>query len=268
MGSGSSSSNTQTIDTTSAVNAMTNNIMNCQSNTLVTQQFLLTGNYNNISNYKQVQYLKLSSSCSQDAQSMQNLQQQVTSALQAAASAQSQALIGVLGSSQSDINQKISNDVQQNITTNTVNNIVSNTNASQISVISGNNNIVNNFSQSQTQSLLFDNCQKAINSLSSVQTINNATKGTSNATQSNPIADILNSIFSGLTSLSFTYVILIIAIIGGVVFFGSDILHVLFGDSDEGKKNRELVGQMMQQQFSRMGPPPPMGPPPMQLMRY
>lgn len=219
---GSSSSTTTNIATKAAVDVVVKNIMNCTSNTTATQEIAITGNYNNTNGITQVQYMSLSGNCSQSAQNMQDLQQSVAAALQSAASSQSVSLLGVLGKSSSDINQSISNEVSQKLTSQTIQNIVNNTNAQQKLFITGNNNIVSNVSQTQTANILQNNVQNALNQMTSVQAIENAAKSTATSTQTNFVSDIISSIFSGLTSLSFLYILVVIA---AIIFLGPKLLE-------------------------------------------
>jgi mannose/fructose/N-acetylgalactosamine-specific phosphotransferase system component IID len=234
---GSSSSNTTSIATKASVEALAQNIMNCKGNTLVVQRFIVSGSYNVINNFKQVQNLKLSSSCTQDAKSMADLQQSVAAAIQQAASSQSVSVLGALGKSSSEVNLTIENEVRQKITQQTIQDIVNNTNAIQESIISGDHNIVSNFEQSQTMELLMNNCQSAISQLTSVQTVDTAAKQSSTATQTNFVSDIVSSIFSGLQGLGILWVIIIVVAmaVGGYIIVKGGPLAAFFGKSPNGQ---------------------------------
>jgi hypothetical protein len=242
MGGASSSTNVS-VATSAAVNAMAKSIMNCQSNSVITQTFTVSGDYNVLTNIKQVQYLKLSSSCAQNAQNVSDIQQAVSAALQSAASSQSEALLGVLGSSSSDVNQNIHNDVTQNITQETVMNVINQTNAQQAVVISGNHNIIDKFEQSQTQDILFNNCQTVLNQLKSTQAIENAAAGSATAVQKNPISEIVDSVFGGLASFGWMWVIIIVVglIVGGYILLkGGPISAILHGDGNSNNGNNSI----------------------------
>jgi hypothetical protein len=220
-GGGSSSKATQTVETKSAVDVMTRNIMNCSSNTFGVQEFIVSGSYNKISNVKQVQALTLSATCSQENKDITNLQAAVANELTTAASAHSQALLGVLGGSKTQIDQNIKNEVSQKISKETVANIVNTVNATQRAIISGDNNIIDNFSQEQTMSLVFDACQKALSQLTAVQAIENAAKGKAEATQANPIADTISATFSGMQGMMIIFAIVAVA---AIIFLGKDLI--------------------------------------------
>ena len=241
-GGGSKSTTTNSMVTSSAINAISNNIMNCTGNQTMVQNFVVSGNGNSLNNIKQIQSLKLSTECAQSSENVASLQQQVSSALQASASVNSQAVLSALSaSSSSDVNTKIENDVKQNITQNTIIKIINDTNLQQNMIISGNANVINNFTQEQTTDILNKNIQNAINKMESVQAISNSTKSTSTNTQANPLDDMLKTAFSGVKGLAdsiggvFTsgmYTVAIVVIVGMVVagyFFGPAIISMIKG---------------------------------------
>jgi hypothetical protein len=279
-GGGSKSKTTNSMVTSTAVSAISNNIMNCTGNQMMIQNFILSGNGNSLSNIKQIQSLKLSTECAQSSQNVASLQQQVTSALTAAASVNSQAVLSALSaSSESDVNTKIENDVKQNITQNTIIKIINDTNLQQNMIISGNANVINNFTQEQTTDILNKNIQDAVNKMESVQAISSTTTATSTNTQSNPLDDMLKTAFSGVKGLAdsiggvFTsgmYTVAIVIIVGMIVagyFFGPAIISMikggplgvmLGGPEEEGPAPPPASGPM----GMMGGPPPPYGQPP------
>jgi len=232
--SGSSSRSSTKIDTRLAVNSLASQVMNCTSSTLVSQSFRLIGNYNNAV-VRQVQAVQFSNDCSISAENMTTLQNDIANALQQAAKAQSASLLSVLGGSTSDAISDIRSDVSQNITQSTVQNIVNNSATQQEIFISGNSNIVR-VDQSQTLSIVQNNAQQVINKLSSVTRINNALAQTSTAVSSNPVSDILNSIFSGLTDLSSVYAVVFVIVavvamaVGGYIVLQGGFLGTLLGN--------------------------------------
>jgi hypothetical protein len=238
FGGGGAESNVNTnITSKNAVEVMAKNIMNCKSNTIVTQKFTLSGNYNVINGYKMIQNMKLSTSCSQDVKSLQDIKQSVTASLQAAATAQGEALAGAFGNATiSQINSSIANEVSQKITAETVLDIINTTNAQQEAVISGDHNIITNFEMSQTLDLLQENCQKALSDLKSVQTIDSNAKGNSDAKQANPFAEIINGIFGGLSSLLSMWVIIFIVAcifgLGAMYYIGPSNIIAFFSPAD------------------------------------
>jgi len=294
-GGGSKSTTTNSMVTSTAVSAISNNIMSCSGNQMMVQNFVLSGNGNSLSNIKQIQSLKLSTQCAQSAQNITSLQQEVTSALTAAASVNTQAVLSALSaSSESDVNTKIENDVKQNITQNTIMKIINDTNLQQNMIISGNANVINNFTQEQTTDILNKNIQNALNTMESVQKISSTTKATSTNTQSNPLDDMLKTAFKGVNDLANTvggvfssgmYTVAAVIIVGMIVvgyFFGPAIISFIKGgplgamlggpDEPEGAPAGGPMGMMggppppqyiqPAQPMNMMGQPaPPMGPP-------
>lgn len=234
-GGGSKSSTTTNLKTKAAIDFMVNNIMNCSSNSTTIQRFVLSGNYNSITNFKMVQSMKLSSECAQSSENISDLQQNVANAIKQAAESQSVSVLGALGTSKAQVNSFIDNEVSQKITNQTVQNIVNNTNAQQEVIISGNNNIVNNFAMEQTMDLVFKNCQDALNKLQSVQAVETKVDQSGKATQTNFVSDIIGSIFSGLTGLVGLWLIfaVIMACIGAFVVVKMGGIGVVFGKIKE-----------------------------------
>ena len=258
--SGSSSRNSSTIDTSIAVNALSKAVMNCASNVLVEQKFQISGNYNVMENIKQVQAVQFSSTCKQTAQQTSSLQQSIGNAIQQAASAQSASILSVLGGSKSDIDTMISSNVKQNITQESIQNIVNSCSAQQSIIISGDNNIVKSFEQSSTIAIVQDACQNFISSLSSVQTINNALASKAEAVSNNPVSQILDSVFSGLTSLSSVYMIVAVVAmaVGGYIMvqWGPGVFLKMAGLGDDDDDDSEGNEQPVPMQQMSMQPVP------------
>jgi hypothetical protein len=233
MGGASSTARTN-VATKTVVEALTENIMNCHANSIVTQRFVVTGSFNVISGVKQVQHMVLSSSCWQSAENIAELQQSVSNALKQAARSQSVSVLGVLGKSDSEVDAFISNEVTQKITQRTVQNIVNSSNMMQEIVIEGDQNIVDNVSQEQTAKIVFDNAQEALNGLTSVQAIENAAEQESAATQTNFVAEIVDSVLGGLGGLMLTWIIVAaVALVGGFVLGPKKLIGVFVGECED-----------------------------------
>lgn len=193
MGPAQSKTKTSII-TKTAIEAVTNNIMNCANNTVVSQSFTISGNYNVVNNARQVQHTVLSVLCAQDLENVESIQQEVSNALKQSAEAHVVAVLGALGSTEAEVDATIENEVKQKFTKNNIMDIINDTNAEQKFVISGNNNIVGNFSQDQTTNLLISNVQKALNDMKVVQTLENAVEQSAKLEQSDPITSALDSV--------------------------------------------------------------------------
>lgn len=212
-GGGSKSSVSNVIDTNVAVKTLTNAIMNCKGNTNVSQILNVSGSGNIISGIKQLNAFKLSSTCDQQIKDNKDLQQQITNDIIASAEAKGSGILSALGASDSDIFNRIHSDISTLLDSNTVNNIVNNVNQLQGIDISGNNNIVKDFTQQMTSELVYSSVQNAINNLSSIQTLSTSTKSESTAITTNPISDVIDSVFNGIQGLLKYWVILVIVVL-------------------------------------------------------
>lgn len=232
MGNDSSSTATTTIDTSIAVKALAETIMNCTSNVQAGQSFIISGNGNIVSNSTQVQALSFNAECTQTSQNIADLQSKISAAIAQVASTQTQAVMSAISAgSSSDTNTNIRNDVSQNITQRTIQNIISNVTAQQSLIISGNNNVVSGFTQNQTLSVVTTACQNAINSLKSVVDMKTAVDQDSKNEQKDPIAGIINavggivnSIMTGMATMTGIVVLTIGAVL---IFLGPKILEIL-----------------------------------------
>ena len=232
MGNDSSSTATTTIDTSIAVKALAETIMNCTSNVQAGQSFIISGNGNIVSNSTQVQALSFNAECTQTSQNIADLQSKISAAIAQVASTQTQAVMSAISAgSDSDTNTNIRNDVSQNITQRTIQNIISNVTAQQSLIISGNNNVVSGFTQNQTLSVVTTACQNAINSLKSVVDMKTAVDQDSKNEQKDPIAGIINavggivnSIMTGMATMTGIVVLTIGAVL---IFLGPKILEIL-----------------------------------------
>lgn len=238
---GSQSSASTTIDTTLATKILSQAIMNCASSSLVAQTFLISGNYNVVKNTKQVQAVQFNTSCQQTAQNTADLQQQLTTALSQAAEATGSGVTSVLGASSSDVTSVIKQDVETSITQQTIQNIVQSCVTQQNITISGNNNIVDTFSQEQTMSIVQSNCQNAINSLKTVQTLNNEVSQKSTAVTTNPISDIINSVGGLLTGIGMIWAAIAIAAIVAMAYVGPGLLRAYMGEQSNVQASEETA---------------------------
>jgi hypothetical protein len=212
-GGGSKSSVSNIFDTRVAVQTLTNAIMNCKGNASISQILNISGSGNVISGVKQMNAFKLSSTCDQQIKDNKDLQQQLTNEIIASAEAKGSGILSALGGSNSNIFNRIKSDISTMLESNTVNNIVNNVNQLQGIDISGNNNIVKDFTQQMTSELVFSAVQSAINNLSSVQTLTAASNSTAVAVTTNPISDVIDSVFDGLQGLLKYWVILVIVVL-------------------------------------------------------
>jgi len=251
MGGGASTANTTSIITRSAVEAVARNIMNCKSNAMISQTFTVSGNYNVVRNTKQVQNIKLSSSCAQDAQNIADLQQSVANAVKQSASSQGVSVLGALGSVTSENNLNLENDIKQTITQENIQNIINSSNAKQEIIISGDNNVIDNFTQEQTYDIVYDNAQKVVNTMKSLQVLENNAQQESKSVQTNFISDIVDSVFSGLQGMGWLVVVVVVAAIiflGPVILKGGPLATLMGSDSKPVEPEPPALQQQQQQQ--------------------
>jgi hypothetical protein len=137
---------------------------------------------------------KLTLSCDQTSQALVDMQNQVAQAIKQAATAQNEALLGALQSSNSDVDSTIRNDVQNHLNLKNINELITNTNAAQGIDIHGNNNIVRNFTESDVQDILSSNSQKILQQMKTVNAITQQLDQKSDSTVTNPISEIIASI--------------------------------------------------------------------------
>jgi hypothetical protein len=261
MGASSSKSvSSTTINTSQAVNSLVKVVLNCSSMINGNQSFIISGNGNIISNVSQVQKLSFNSTCTQSAQNLADLQQSVASAVQQATTAQSQMISALAGDTSADSNTIIENDVKQNITQETITNIINNVIAAQEIIISGNNNVINGLTQTQTLDIVSKNCQNAINELKSVQAANNAVAQTTTAKIVDPISSVLSSLGglfsgkkkeeSGMSGFMFFIFIVIIAV--GITIGYYLYKQGTFGDPETLKNMRPIIPMLPMQQIQQM----------------
>jgi hypothetical protein len=261
-GRGSKSTSKVAIDTSLAVQALARNVMSCTSQTAVSQLFQISGSYNIIKNTKQVQAIKFNSTCTQSAQNIADLQQTVANAISNAASATGSGVLSALGASQSEAETVIKQNVSQSITQETIQTIVNNSAAQQAIIISGNNNIVDNFDQSQTLDIVLKNCQDVINNLKSVQAMNNVADQTSSAVTTNPISDIIDSVGSIFEGFGWMGTIILVAAIIGFVLVGPKTIAAFMGSdsNDSSEQPMNYQQQPMMQPMNYQPMPMPMQP--------
>lgn len=267
---GATSKNSIKSATKTVVEAMAKSIQNCKGNTVINQRVAITGNYNVVSGVRLVQGMKLSSACGLESSNIMNTQQAVANAIKQAADSQSVAVMGALGNSNANNLSDILNEVKTKITSETIQNIINNFNATQEFFLNGNNNIVNDISMEQSMQILYDNCLSALTKLDSIQKIENATDQQATSKQTNPIAEIVDSVGNVVAEIGsiftgFGWMWVIVAIIAMVVFGwvminggpAGMILKNLNPFSSNGETEYVPEDLQRQQQYQQQYPPPP-----------
>ena len=238
MGGGASSSARIDSITKSAVEAVTRSVMNCGSTTNVSQKINISGSGTIWDNVKISQYTKLSFSCFQAANNLTKIKQDISNALMQKADAQNVALLGVLGNSESEIRTRIYTDVSEKITNESLSTLIAEVNKDQLVAISGDNTVFRNVTIEQTTDLVFSNVQQLINSIDAVQQIKAQVEQESSAKTTNPISEILDSVFGGLNTTMMIWVVgfvIVVIVIGPALLKYSPLgLFAAQSDGDDG----------------------------------
>jgi hypothetical protein len=219
FGGGSKSTAEQKAITKTAADLITQNIMSCQGSQVVNQSVNVGGNFNQV-RVKQVSYMQVSANCTQNAQNMSDLQTSITDSIMSSVKAQSQALIGALGRSDSEVRNTIENDVKQTVTQKNIQTMVNNVNLSQSVAVGGDNNIVD-IDQQSTAKLVNNAAQELLNSMTVVQQLTKKMEATAETTQTNFISEIIESTFSGIAELAWIWAIVICV---AIVFLGREVI--------------------------------------------
>ena len=229
--------------TNSVVQAMVNNIMKCTSNTIVVQQIKIVGNYNTVSGVKTAQSINLSAKCANKAQSTTDMQTDVTNELKQIASSQSSALLGALNMQGSKVSSEIESAVAQTITNSTLTDVLNSVNTQQQLIIQGDHNLVTNIEMSQVNNMIYDACQDVLNKNELISKITNVADQKSELTQTNPISEIVDSIFSGLTTggAIFAIVLIVFILMGGYIILNGGFLVSLFSSVDSTDSTDSVV---------------------------
>jgi len=199
---GGSSSKTKTnIGTELVASAIARSIVNCNTNTVISQKVSVQGDGNVVSGVTKNQATKLSIECFHSAENMAKIQNEVAAAIKQAAESQSVALLGVIGNSDAEIDLNITNAVKNDITQETIQNIVLSTNTEQGIDITGNYNLVKNVTQAQTAAMVSKNTQAAVNQMNSIAMITNAVDQAAKSTQEDPVTNAITAVGNAIAGI-------------------------------------------------------------------
>ena len=242
MGGSTSSQNLNQVDLSSATSIIVDNIMNCRGNSTVTQTLNLSGSYIEITDTKQVQAYKLDTQCAQKLETSADLQKKVSEAISSSAEAKSPGILGALNNTGSNVRSIINQQIKDYFENKNITNIVTTVNAQQGIDASGHHIIIKNFTQQQTTELLQKSIQDSLAKIQIVQDINNSLNSATSATTTNPISDIIDSVFGGLKNI---WIILgvcgIIALIIAALFFREPIAAFFGVHSNQDTRNPNFI---------------------------
>jgi hypothetical protein len=214
---------------------MVSSMQNCGSVLKGDQTLTISGNNNILDGGKQKQYIHYQANCDQLAQNMVSIQTQIATEIEQKAIAIGQQ-ISMTDVSSTNINNILHN-VQEHVNINTMNEIMTTVNMTQGIDVSGNNNIIRNWTQDQTGDLLVSASQKVLNQIDSFTEVNNKIKQTADAKTENMLSFLTDWLQN---------VPLIIGIVA-VIF-----LYIMFGGGSSPTDQVSQVSQMAQQWI----PPP------------
>jgi hypothetical protein len=216
--------------------------MNCRGNSTVTQTLNLSGSYIEITDTKQVQAYKLDTQCAQKLETSADLQKKVSEAISSSAEAKSPGILGALNNTGSNVRSIINQQIKDYFENKNITNIVTTVNAQQGIDASGHHIIIKNFTQQQTTELLQKSIQDSLAKIQIVQDINNSLNSATSATTTNPISDIIDSVFGGLKNI---WIILgvcgIIALIIAALFFREPIAAFFGVHSNQDTRNPNFI---------------------------
>jgi hypothetical protein len=168
----------------------------------------------NINGVTLTQQAQISTQAMQSAQTVSSMQTDLINQLQQSAVMSSPAVLSAFSDSQDNVNAYISNEVQNKLTSSVLQQCALNINQDQSVTIIATSSTVSNVDVSQVIDAYSSCVSSALTSNDFLSTISNAGDQTSNNVSTNPISDILNSIFSGINSIiSPTHLMMLIAFI-------------------------------------------------------
>ena len=224
---GGSSSKTKSDIMTSSVNdVIVTSMQNCSSSSSISQIISVKGQGNVLSNVEMKQVFTSMMTCVNKTDWMADLQTKIENKIKEVASAQSVAVLGALGNSSADIDSKISSSVRNAINVTSMTNLINNVQQKQEISVEGQGNTLLNISMSQINNNIASSTQDLVGSISVLNDINNKLTQDANATQQDPIANLLKGLSDLLTGPMMWIAIMVV---GGLIAF------VMFANSSAGQ---------------------------------
>lgn len=216
---GSSSKAKSEILTETITNVITQDIMNCS--TMVTQQqsIDISGSGNVLDGVSMKQGFKINIACFQNSNRKQDLDTAIANAVTQQAESEGVALVGILGSSKSEVYNNIKNISRTEISMQSLVNCASAINNSQGINISGSYNLVKNISLEQFGEMIQNCVQKIVSNTSIVNAVKNATDQRTDAVTKGPL-DFIAEIFTSPTAIIAAVVVLIVIIVIAYLVLG------------------------------------------------
>lgn len=228
MGGGGSKSNvTQEAVTNLLQDVIIKNMQNASVTSNLSQDVIIN-NSGELSDVTIRQGATFKSEIFQSAQNMVELQTALKNALEGAASATGSGVFSALGGSNSNLTQRIVNDIQTNVNMQTLQDVSTTINQVQnVNILNTTTGKIKGLRIDQANEMYRGAAQQITAKFTSLNDISNGAQGKSTAVTTNPISDIIDSVFSGLTGfwIIFAIVVIVIVIVGFFAFkyfLGSD----------------------------------------------
>ena len=253
FGGGSKSSTRSTVISSLVTDIIAKNVMECRVQGKMMQDLSQTGNRNVAKNIVMRQSYTLNMECLQSSENMNRLQTEVANAVKQAAETQSIALLSVLGSSNSEIDNVIQNSVANNLTFENIQQQIGQMSMNQSIMQYGSKNIIEGVFMEQLSDTVRNAAQNITQKIDVIQKIENTNQQDAKATQENPfqfLADMFGDLMSGGTII--IIVIVIAVIILGIVF-KDQVMFILTGKDPRMTQQTEPVST--QQTVPTSAPP-------------
>jgi hypothetical protein len=183
-------------------------------NSDVEQIISIKGDGNVLSNVEMNQVYTSLLTCMQDVNMVAKMQTDMENAIKSAAESQSVALLGVLGSSSSDVDTKIHNSVKNAVNVSTLTQLVNNIKAAQTIYVQGSGNTLLNINMKQVNSNIASSSQQVVANIDVLNTLKNTITQSSTAKQQDPIANLLNGLANLVSGPIMWFAVILI---GGLV---------------------------------------------------
>jgi hypothetical protein len=217
MGGGGSKANvTQEAVTNLLQDVIVKNMQNASVTSSLTQDVNIV-NSGEIKDLQITQGLTFKSEIFQSAQNMADLQNSLKSALEGAASATGSGVFSALGGSKSNLTQRIINDIQNNVNMQTMQDVSTTiTQVQNVNLINTQTGKIKGLTIDQAQGVYRNAAQQIVAKFSSINDISNDAKGKSDAVTKNPISEIIDSVFSGITGvwIIIAVIFIVVCIVG------------------------------------------------------
>lgn len=223
MGGGGSKSNvTQEAVTNLLQDVIVKNMQNASVTSNLSQDVIIN-NSGELSDVTINQGSTFKSEIFQSAQNLVELQTALKNALEGAASATGSGLFSALGGSKSNLTQRIVNDIQANVNMQTLQDVSTTINQVQnVNILNTATGKIKGLKIDQANQMYRGAAQQIVAKFTSINDISNEAQGKADAVTTNPISDIIDSVFSGLTGAWIIIaVVFIVCVIVGYFAFKS-----------------------------------------------